>query len=79
MMEVRRKDRESFGSLLRRFTRRVQLSGVLKDARRTRFYAKPPTKNKKRASALRRISRTREFMRLEKLGKKIEEKKGRRR
>lgn len=78
-MDVRRKDRESFGSLLRRFTRKVQLSGVLKDARRTRFYAKSPTKNKKRESALRRIKRTREYLKLEKLGKKIEEKKGRRR
>lgn len=78
MIEVRRKDKESFGALLRRFTRRVQTSGLLKEARKTRFYAKPATKIKKRESALRRLSKRRERNRLEKLGKLEEKKKGRR-
>ena len=53
-IEVRKKDRESTGSLLRRFSRRVQQSGVLLRARRSRFYQKPKTKRQSKASALRR-------------------------
>ncbi|MBI3627728.1 MAG: 30S ribosomal protein S21 [Candidatus Sungbacteria bacterium] len=75
MVEVRRKEKETFGALLRRFTRRVQMSGVLKDARKTRFYAKPPTKIKKRDSALRRLQKRKERSKLEKLGKLKDEKK----
>jgi len=51
---VRRKEKEPVGSLLRRFTRRVQQSGVLLNARRSRFYNKPKTKRQKKESALRR-------------------------
>jgi ribosomal protein S21 len=53
-VEVKRKDREPTGSLLRRFTRRVQQSGVLLTARRGRFYQKPKTKRQTKMSALRR-------------------------
>lgn len=51
---VRRKEKEPVGSLLRRFTRRVQQSGVLLNARRSRFYRKAKTKRQIKASALRR-------------------------
>ncbi|HRY52317.1 MAG TPA: 30S ribosomal protein S21 [Candidatus Portnoybacteria bacterium] len=53
-IEVRRKEREPIGSLLRRFTRRVQQSGVLLNARKGRFYQKPKTRRQIKASALRR-------------------------
>jgi len=53
-VEVKRKEKEPIGSLLRRFTRRVQQSGVLLNARKGRFYHKPKTKRQIRASALRR-------------------------
>ncbi len=53
-IEVRKKDRETTGSLLRRFTRRVQQSGVLLRARRIRFYEKPKTKRAQKESAWRR-------------------------
>jgi ribosomal protein S21 len=75
MVEVRRKEKETFGAMLRRFTRRVQLSGVLREARKTRYYAKPPSKTAQKASALRRIEVRRERAKLEKLGKLKEEKK----
>ena len=73
MVEVRRKEKETFGALLRRFTRRVQLSGVLKETRKSRFYLKMPTRTKRRVSALRRLTVSREYRRLEKLGKLKEE------
>ncbi len=53
-IEVRKKDRESTSSLLRRFSRRIQQSGVLLNARRGRFYTKAKTKRQAKASALRR-------------------------
>jgi len=53
-IEVRKKDRESSTSLLRRFVRRVQQSGVLVNARKGRFYEKGKTKRQKKQSALRR-------------------------
>ena len=51
---VRRKDRETTGSLLRRFTRRVQQSGVLVYARKMKFHQKDKTKRQAKESALRR-------------------------
>lgn len=77
MVEVRRKEKETFGAMLRRFTRRVQLSGILKQTRKKRFYAKALTKNKKKEAALRRIGVRRERMILEKLGKLKDEPKKR--
>jgi len=53
-VEVRRKEKEPVGSLLRRFTRRIQQSGVLLNARRSRFYRKQKTKRQTKSSALRR-------------------------
>ncbi|MDD2730909.1 MAG: 30S ribosomal protein S21 [Candidatus Portnoybacteria bacterium] len=53
-VEVRRKEREPVGSLLRRFTRRVQQSRVLLAARKGRFHNKKKTKRQVRLSALRR-------------------------
>lgn len=53
-IEVRRKEKEPVGSLLRRFTRRVKQSGVLLTARRSRFYQKGKTKRQIKESALRR-------------------------
>ncbi|TSC53627.1 MAG: hypothetical protein LiPW39_154 [Parcubacteria group bacterium LiPW_39] len=53
-IEVKRKEKEPVGSLLRRFTRRVQQSGVLLTARRSRFYQKSKTRRQVKESALRR-------------------------
>ena len=55
MVEVKRRERETTGAMLRRFTRRVQMSGVLLNARKKRFYKGTPTKRVTRDSALRRI------------------------
>ena len=55
MADVKRKKGESFESLLRRFSRRLQQSGKALEARKIRFYKNKPNKNKLRASALRRM------------------------
>ena len=67
-IEVRKKDKESTGSLLRRFSRRVQQSGVLLRARRARFFQKPKTKRQMKESALRRQDLRKQRTRLMKLG-----------
>ena len=74
MVEVKRRERETTGAMLRRFTRRVQQSGVLLNARKKRFYKGKPTKRVVRDSALRRLGMKKERSRLEKLGKLKDEK-----
>ena len=68
-IEVKKKERESVQSLLRRFTKRVQQSGVLIRARRGRFYVPEPTKRQKKLGALRRQAGQKEREKLYKLGK----------
>ncbi len=69
MVEVRRRENETTGAMLRRFTRRVQQSGILIRARKMRFYEPKSTKRAVREKALRRIQVKKERERLEKLGK----------
>jgi ribosomal protein S21 len=75
MVEVRRKEHETVGAMLRRFTRRMQRSGILISARKLKVHKPEPTKRNVRERALRRIEMTRERIRLEKLGKLEDEKK----
>lgn len=69
MVEVRRKERESVESLLRRFTRKIQQSRVLINARESRFYVSPKSKREMREGALHRAKIIKEREKLIKLGK----------
>lgn len=69
MVYVKRKERETTPSMLRRFSRRVQQSGILLRARRTRFYQPKISKLARREKALRRAVLAKERERLFKLGK----------
>ena len=64
MVEVKRKKGESFEALLRRFSRRVQESGRLLQAKKIRFYESAKSKNSERDAALRRLylSERREYL-----------------
>ena len=55
MLEIKRRKGESFDALLRRFTKRVQLSGRLLEAKKHRFHARAKSKTAVRKSALRRL------------------------
>ncbi|MBI2484846.1 30S ribosomal protein S21 [Candidatus Uhrbacteria bacterium] len=55
MLKVTRKKNESFESLFRRFSRRMQLSGRTLQVRKIRFFNAEPNKTARRASALRRL------------------------
>ena len=69
LVEVKRKDGESFESLLRRFNRKIQQSGVLVRARRIRFYEPTKSRNLLREDALRRAENREKREELKKLGK----------
>ena len=55
MAETKRKPKESFEALLRRFNKQVQQSGKILQAKKIRFYARPKSKLKLKESALRRL------------------------
>lgn len=69
MIEVKKKDRESSESLIRRFSRRVQQSGVLVRARRVRFKADEKSKRELREGAMYKVEVRKLVGRLKKMGK----------
>lgn len=69
MIEVRKKDKETTESLMRRFSRRIQQSGVLVRARKTRFRNEEKSKPEKRQEALYKVKIRKEIDKLKKLGK----------
>ncbi|MBM3119712.1 MAG: 30S ribosomal protein S21 [Chloroflexi bacterium] len=56
MPEVRLSQGESFESLLRRFSKKVQQEGIISETRRRGFYEKPSIKRKRKEAAKRRKS-----------------------
>ena len=76
MVEVKKKDNESFESLLRRFNRKIQQSGVLIRARKTRFFAPVKSRNLQRVAARRRAKVKEVKEELKKMGKPIVKKFG---
>ncbi len=64
--EIKKQERETTLSLIRRFTRRVRESGVLNRARKGRFYLRNKSATAKKRSALRRIESKKEFDKLAK-------------
>ena len=69
MLEVQKKENESVPNLLRRFTRKVQQSGLLARKRSLQFKQRPKSDFKKKRDALRRIQTRRRIEKLRKLGK----------
>lgn len=69
MIEVRKKNKETAESLIRRFSRRIQQSAVLVQARRNRFRRDEKSKTEKRQEALYKVKIRKEIDKLKKLGK----------
>lgn len=66
MIQVSRKDaKESPDNLLRRFTRKVQQSGVLAVAKQGQYFEKPVSKSDRRKKAI--IRRERKNVKLKKI------------
>ncbi len=67
-MQVRRKENESSGSFIYRFTKKMQHSGVLIEARKRRFRTRPKSRIKLKAAALYREAKKKEVAQARKLG-----------
>ncbi|MBP6975635.1 MAG: hypothetical protein KBB51_02270 [Candidatus Moranbacteria bacterium] len=69
MIQVKRKERETAEGLIRRFSRRVQQSGVLRRVRKLRFRQGEKSKDERRNEALYKVKIRKEIDRLKKMGK----------
>jgi len=74
MVEVRKRDNETSESLFRRFSRQLQQSKILVEARNNRFKKKEKSRRQLREGAIYRQKVRKEVERLKKIGKFDEEK-----
>jgi len=58
---VKKREGESTSAFLYRFNKRVKQSGILKEAKKRRFKARPPNRQKRRNAALYRRARAAEI------------------
>ena len=66
MIQVSRKDpKESVENLLRRFSRKVQQSGVVAVAKQNQYFEKPMSKRDRRAKAI--VRRERKALKIKKI------------
>ncbi len=68
MVQVIRNDNESTGSLIRRFTKRVQYAGFVSRARGRRFYQPVQSDYQKKKEALHRVEWQKDIDHKRKLG-----------
>jgi len=69
VLEVRRKNGESFESLIRRFTKKTIQSGKILQAKKVRFFNKDKTKRELKEGALRRMDINSRLDYLKRIGK----------
>jgi len=68
-IEAKKQEKETPQNLIRRFSKKVKMSGVLIRARKSRFHKRKKSDQMKKRSALRKEQLTKEYEKLEKLGK----------
>jgi len=73
MAEVKRKKGETFESLVRRFSKKIQQSGRLIQTRKIRFHNAKKNKTAVRSAAARRAEITQKREYLKKIGKLVED------
>ncbi|MDO8658969.1 MAG: hypothetical protein Q7K54_00035 [Candidatus Parcubacteria bacterium] len=69
VIEVKKNPNENNSSVLRRFSRRIQESGIIRKVKGSRYNLRKESKLKAKKSALKRMSRRLEIEKLKKLGK----------
>lgn len=69
IIEDKRQGNESSANLLRRFSRRVKDSYIVREVRNSRYASRKPSSLVVKKSALRRIAKQAEITKLKKLGK----------
>lgn len=73
--ETKKRDNEPDINLIRRFNRKLKMSGVLNAARKAQFTKRPLSDAKKKEDAIKRIKKEKRMAYALKLGKAIEKKK----
>lgn len=68
-MKIQKQQKETSQSLVYRFTKAIQKSGVLIEARKRRFQERKKSENFKKRAALIKLEKTKKFEKLKKLGK----------
>jgi len=69
VIEVRKNPNENNSGILRRFSRRIQESGIIRKVKSARYNLRKESKLKVKKGALKRMSRRKEIEHLRKLGK----------
>ena len=68
-VEVSRNNNESTANLIRRFTKRVQGSGIIQRARGNRYFDRSKSRNVRREARLKKLEKQERYHELVKLGK----------
>lgn len=71
VIEVKKNPNENNSSVLRRFSRRIQESGIIRKIKGARYNVRKESKLKIKKSALKRMARRKEIEKLKKLGKMV--------
>ncbi|MBI3888624.1 hypothetical protein HY311_02425 [Candidatus Nomurabacteria bacterium] len=71
VIEVKKNPNENNASVLRRFSRRIQESGIIRKVKGARYSLRQESKLKVKKSALKRMARRKEIEKLKKLGKMV--------
>ena len=69
VIQVKKNPNENNSSILRRFSRRIQESGIIRKVKSARYNIRKESKLKVKKIALRRMARKKEIEGLKKLGK----------
>ena len=69
VVEVKKNPNENNASVLRRFSRKIQESGIIQKVKGSRYNERKESKLKIKKSALKRMNRRKEIEKLRKLGK----------
>jgi ribosomal protein S21 len=68
-LKIKKQNRETSQSLIRRFSKRMKRSGILLQARKIRYRKRPKSPQMKKRAALRKEELRKEHERLKKMGK----------
>lgn len=67
-IKIEKQSRENSQSLAKRFSRRIQQSGILRRAKKNQYRRRPKSAYSKKKAALRRVETKKEYEKLKKLG-----------
>ena len=69
VIEIKKNGTESSASIMRRFSRRVRESGIVKHVKENRYSERKPSTFVMKKNALKRMEKREEYAKLKKLGK----------